>query len=101
MPGTSGPSPAHTSSEAFVPKVVFPILGPVAQPAAIWTSPSTTPLDVALFAQDDFLAVLLQLADAHDGPNHIRDVELDVDILPVLRDEANFLLPVVLQRFAR
>ena len=71
------------------------------QPKPSYTSPSTTLLDVALFTQDDFPAVLLQFADAHDGPNHIRDVELDVDTLPVLRDEANFLLPVVLQRVAR
>ena len=96
---------------AFVPKVVSASrrdLEPEkeecrdgAQPKPSYTSPSTTLLDAAIFAQDDILAILLQLADAHDGPHHIRDVELDVDILPVLRDEANFLLPVVLQRFAR
>ena len=37
MPGTSGPSTAHTSSVAFVPKVVFLILGPATQPATIWS----------------------------------------------------------------
>ena len=58
------------------------------QPKPSYTSPSTTLLNVAFFAQDDFLAILLQLADAHDKPNHIRNVELDVNILPVLPDES-------------
>ena len=67
------------------------------QPKPSYTTPSSTFLDVALLSQNDFLTALLQFPNTHDESHHIRDVELDRDFLSILRDELDFLLPVVHQ----